>query len=583
MPDLPSGKQRQRERDQAKTAPPNQGVGRFDVQPQHLYFTSLVVRDAQFAYDKKAKTLTDTLDKYSQSAGTGWGADSFADRYGIVAGKFLELWAKSVVSVGGVSVGFTQTANNYALADWAASKGKGDPPEERQPPAVIATVPKYGPPNDLRWRGEGEYHDSWAISGILGEVPDFLMFIMKPVVDEGLRLGRIHEKTPGVKEEEFRDIAGAWRIASEDVKKAADDFTDAISYITDPTGNGEWQAAMKAFCQTIWGTTAWGKVRDQRAEVTPKKGARSWKTHGKMDPATRRPVIEVLDKSANVIQKLFDDLADVGQKTTETTTRLAKEATDKTVKDLTSGLDLTKLTRLVAGLVVAEVVLTFRSHMDKAAMDAAVAAYHEAFSDAAGKLAMLEFELDEALQSVPTFQAERARAQGFGARSLNEFKKEHSWQLPESKFPYKYSVDLAAMEGVGGAHAIDKHVGKTDEQLLQRLRDERKQSGEYNIPGASTYADVESAQRYTQYCLRENTAEIDEWLNEDPPDPTKEIGTKSIPVQGPLVGDAVTGRGSTVGDDGKPSKVEDTKGVAIRLLYKPDLNPPYLVFSSMPK
>ncbi|MFG2175526.1 hypothetical protein ACGFMO_29900 [Streptomyces niveus] len=123
------------------------------MQPQHLYFTSLVVRDAQFAYDKKAKTLTDTLDKYSQSAGTGWGADSFADRYGIVAGKFLELWAKSVVSVGGVSVGFTQTANNYALADWAASKGKGDPPEERPPPAVIATVPKYGPPNDLRWRG----------------------------------------------------------------------------------------------------------------------------------------------------------------------------------------------------------------------------------------------------------------------------------------------------------------------------------------------------------------------------------------------------------------------------------------------
>ncbi|MDQ0697210.1 MULTISPECIES: RNase A-like domain-containing protein [unclassified Streptomyces] len=583
MADLPSEKQRQRERDQAKPAPPNQGVGRFDVQPQHLYFTSLVVRDAQFAYDKRAKQLMDTLDKYSQSAGAGWGADSFADRYGIVAGKFLELWAKSVVSVGGVSVGFTQTANNYALADWAARKGKGEPPKEKQPPAVIATAPKYGPPNDLTWRGEGEDHDSWAISGILGEVPDFLMFIMKPVVDEGLRLGRIHEKTPGVKEEEFRDIARAWREASKNAKKAADDFTDTISYITDPTGSGEWQAAMRAFCQTIWGTTAWGKARDQRAEVTAKKGTRNWKTNGKVDPATRRPIIEVLEKSANVIQKLFDDLADMGQKTTETTTRLAKEATDKTVNSLTSDLDFSKLTRLAAGLVVAEVVLTFRSHMDKASMDAAVEAYHEAFSDAAGKLAMLEFELDEALLSAPTFQAERARAQGFGARSLNEFKKEHSWQLPESQFPHKYSVDLAAMEGVGGAHALDKHAGKTDEQLLQRLRDEQKQSGDYGIPGASTYADVESAQRYTQYCLRDNTAEIDEWLNGAPPSPTKEIETKSIPVQGPLLGDAATGRGTIVGDDGKPSEVRDTKGVAIRLLYKPDLNPPYIVFSSMPK
>ncbi|MDF9805230.1 hypothetical protein M2436_003777 [Streptomyces sp. HB372] len=233
--------------------------------------------------------------------------------------------------------------------------------------------------------------------------------------------------------------------------------------------------------------------------------------------------------------------------------------------------------------MVAEVVLTFRSHMDKASMDAAVEAYHEAFSDAAGKLAMLEFELDEALLSAPTFQAERARAQGFGARSLNEFKKEHSWQLPESQFPYKYSVDLAAMEGVGGAHALDKHAGKTDEQLLQRLRDEQKQSGDYGIPGASTYADVESAQRYTQYCLRDNTTEIDDWLNGTPPSPTKEIETKSIPVQGPLLGDAATGRGTIVGDDGKPSEVRDTKGVAIRLLYKPDLNPPYIVFSSMPK
>jgi hypothetical protein len=582
MADLPSDKQRKQERDQAKTAPPNQGVGRFDVQPKHLYLTSLVVRDEQFAYDKSAKKFIERVNKYSQSAGTGWGPDSFADRYGIVAGKFVKLWAKSVVSVGGVSVGFTQTANNYAQADWAANKGKGSPPEEKQPPAVIDSDPTYGPPNDLTWRGEGEYHDSWAISGILGEVPDFLMFIMKPVVDEGLRLGRVHEITPGVKEDEFRDIAGAWRDVSKDVKKAADGFTDAISYITDPTGNGEWQSAMRAFCQTIWGTTAWGKVRDQRAEVTAKKGARSWKTLGKVDPATRRPIIEVLDKSANTIQKLFDDLADLGEKTTETTTRLAKEAADKTVKDLTSGLDPIELTRLAVGLVVAEVVLTFRSHMDKAAMDAAVGAYLEAFGDAAGKLAMLEFELDEALQSVPTFQAERARAQGFGARSLNEFKKEHRWQLPESQFPYMYSMDLAAAEGVGNGHTLDKHVGKTDEQLLQRMRDESKADGTPKIPGASTYADMESAQRYTQYALRDNTDEINKWLNENPPKPFAEFNTPSVPLQGPLAGDAVTGRGTAL-VDGQLTEVRDTKGVSLRLMHDPSLDPPFVVFSSMPK
>ncbi|MGC9378189.1 RNase A-like domain-containing protein [Streptomyces sp. MH13] len=365
------------------------------------------------------------------------------------------------------------------------------------------------------------------------------------------------------------------------MKEAADDFTDAISYITDPTGNGEWQAAMNAFCQTIWGTTAWGKARDQRAEVTAKKGTRNWKTQGKVAPATRRPIIEVLDKSANTMQKLFDDLADVGQKTTETTTRLAKEAAEKTVKDLTTGLDPFEATKLAVGLVVAEVVLTFRSHMDKAVMDAAVAAYHEAFGDAAGKLAMLEFELDEALLSVPTFQAERARAQGFGARSLNEFKKEHSWQLPESQVPYTYSMDLAAAEGVGNGHTLDKHVGKTDEQLMQRMRDESRANGEPKIPAASTYADVESAQRFTQYCLRDNSDDIDRWLAGDPPGMSIIVTTDSVPLQGPLAGDAVTGKGVTY-DGSKISEVRDTKGVSVRLMRDPSLDPPYLVFTSMP-
>lgn len=42
-------------------------------------------------------------------------------------------------------------------------------------------------------------------------------------------------------------------------------------------------------------------------------------------------------------------------------------------------------------------------------------------------------------------------------------------------------------------------------------------------------------------------------------------------------------RGTVAGDDGKHSGVRGTKGLAIRLLYEPDLNPPYIVFSSMPK
>ncbi|MFC7867430.1 hypothetical protein [Streptomyces murinus] len=89
--------------------------------------------------------------------------------------------------------------------------------------------------------------------------------------------------------------------------------------------------------------------------------------------------------------------------------------------------------------MLGELIAKFRAHMDEAAANAAVEKYHTAFSDAATVLDGLTPELDEALLSVPTFVAEEARAEAYGARSLNEFKKEHSWQRPESTIPYKYS------------------------------------------------------------------------------------------------------------------------------------------------
>ncbi|MEV7445356.1 RNase A-like domain-containing protein [Streptomyces sp. NPDC091204] len=120
--------------------------------------------------------------------------------------------------------------------------------------------------------------------------------------------------------------------------------------------------------------------------------------------------------------------------------------------------------------------------------------------------------------SAPTYQSEIARAQGFGARSLNEFKQEHSWQRGgESPTPFMYSFDLATNEDLGGGHTLDKHVGKTDEQLLQRHRDQTKPSGKLELMSASSFADFESAQKYTQYNIRHNTAEIQKWLKNPPP------------------------------------------------------------------
>lgn len=579
---LPTDEERAQERAAARTRSPKTSGGGFDVQPQHVHYTALVVRDGQFDYDKGAKALVDVLNQYSQSAGTGWGADKFSAAYKSVNEKFLELWAKSVVSVGGVAVGLTDTANKYTQADWQARRMYGPPPVEKQPPAVIENQPTYGPVNDIKWTGTGEDADSWDISGILGEVPDYLADVVRPAIEHGLRLGKMHEITPGARDGELKAMATAWRAVEKDAKAASDNFNSAIKFITNNKGNDEWQGAMKAFCQTIWGTTEWGRTYNAEGNRAPM--GRSWKTNRSVVPAKQRPIIEVLRKTATTMQQTLDELADVRIKTAETTTRLGQEAAKATVKDLTTGLDLFELTRLAATMAFGEIVLTFRSHMDKAAADAAVETYHQAFSDAATKLKALEIELNEALLSVPTFRAEAARAEAYGARSLNDFKKEHSWQRPESRIPYKYSLDLATEEELYGGHSIDKHVGLTDAQLTQRLRDEATGAGKVDIPAASSFTDLESAQYYTQYNVRANTAEIDKWL-QGPPPPVpgerQDFSVDAVP-SGSLGIPAVTGRTAPVVND-QPTPPQDAHGVLTVLKYEPNLDPPFVVLTSMPQ
>lgn len=576
----PTDEERRKERAEARPPSPKTSGGGFDVRPTHLFYTALVVRDGQFDYDKGATALVEVLNQYSQSAGAGWGADAFAAAYKSVSEKFLQLWAKSVVSVGGVAVGLTDTANKYTQADWQARRMYGPPPVAKAPPVVIEKPPAYGPVNDIKWSGTGQDADSSEIAGILGEVPDFLADVIRPAIEHGLRLGKMHEITPGCRDEEFKDMATAWGAAQKAAKGASDDFNGAIKFISNNKGNDEWQGAMKAFCQTIWGTTEWGRTYDkqmQRVSI-----GRSWKTDRKVVPAKRRPIIDILRETAAAVQKELDELAGVAVTTRETTTRLGKEAAKATVKDLTTDLDPSEMTRLAATLAFGEIVMTFRSHMDKAAADAAVEKYHQAFSDAAAKLKALEPELDEALLSVPTFVAEEARAEGYGARSLNDFKKEHSWQRPESTVPYKYSFDLATEEELYGGHSIVKHVGLTDTQLLQRLRDESDGAGVPNIPAASTFTDLESAQNYTQYNIRCNSAEIDKWLQGNPPNPRQkeftvgavDTGNHAIPV--------VTGRTAQVVSD-HPTPPKDAHGVSTVLKYEPNLRPPFVVYTSMPK
>jgi hypothetical protein len=229
------------------------------------------------------------------------------------------------------------TANNYQAADWS-SRGMYGPSPRRTPPVVIDKQPDYGKINDIKWSGTGEDADSWAISGALGEIPDFLADIARPAIEYGLNLGKTHEITPGARDDDLKGMATAWRAAAGTVLKAGDNFTAAIDYMTDPQGYSEWQGAMKSFCQSIWGTTAWGRSRDAQGNIA-QQGGRSWKTSATVAPAQRRPILEVLHHTADTVQKTCDDLAQVVRTRRTTTENLAKTAAKGMVVDLTTGLD----------------------------------------------------------------------------------------------------------------------------------------------------------------------------------------------------------------------------------------------------
>src|SRR6202165_850356 len=66
--------------------------------------------------------------------------------------------------------------------------------------------------------------------------------------------------------------------------------------------------------------------------------------------------------------------------------------------------------------------------------------------------------------------------------------------------------DLSRDEAAGG-HILRKHVGQTDEQLRERLAEQRQ------ITGASTYTDRSAAEHAVGAAIAESQGRIQRWLN----------------------------------------------------------------------
>jgi hypothetical protein len=84
--------------------------------------------------------------------------------------------------------------------------------------------------------------------------------------------------------------------------------------------------------------------------------------------------------------------------------------------------------------------------------------------------------------------------------------------------------DLSQDESAGG-HTLRKHLGRTDDQLRDRLRHE------HNISAASTWTDRETAEHAVGAALEQNRSKIERWLNREGGHPNLVIDYDGNPSQ----------------------------------------------------
>jgi hypothetical protein len=91
---------------------------------------------------------------------------------------------------------------------------------------------------------------------------------------------------------------------------------------------------------------------------------------------------------------------------------------------------------------------------------------------------------------------------------------------------------LRAHEGVDGGHTMDRHVGRTVEQLKRRLEQEDKRE-------VSTFPDEVSADRFVAQALYARRADVARWLASDP------TGNEAFPARLSTVAGSVLRRGAS--------------------------------------
>ncbi len=561
---------------------PGQG-GTIDVKPSDLFRVSGGVAMQQTPMDKGAKDLLEKLKEYPDAGGYGTAPQAFAASYVKVGNRFLEVWAKGVVSIGGAAVGFTTTANNYAKAE-AANDPTGKTKATTQPlPQVIEKAPHYGSVPNLKW-GDDDGGDDFLRS-VLEWVPEMIRDVLRPIVKHAFRMGKVAEVYPYPQQHYLNSLSQAWMMTTSALSIAESGLTGNVSSITQQS-NSEWHDAMRRFCSSLWGTTAWG---------TSTAGY-EWKHDSAGSPTATHPVMTVLFDTATKVADLLYEFAEaavyINHEVWEVYKEAIRDAIPKVEVNLKDGVGMDDVKGLIKGVVkgvakgASQLGAGIVLNLDTAKLNAIVTAYNARVNALVPRMDALMAPLDEAHRSAPTFQAEEARAEAFGARALNEFKPEHKYTVPgEDPKNHFYPLDLAGQEGIGNSHGVDKHIGLTDEQMAQRLRDQG------NAPSASAYKDLDTAQRLTQATLDDidNADRIEKWIEgverRERNNPNWDPNNSKISPALTLTTSEVSGRTVERADydaHGLRATASEVHSTQVALQYRKGLVPPFVVITSYP-
>ncbi|WNI29962.1 RNase A-like domain-containing protein [Streptomyces sp. ITFR-6] len=550
----------------------------FDVEPSELNTVAKSVALQQGMLHKAANDLVYDLVEFMDCGGYGTAAEMVSTAYVKVGNRFLDVWAKTVTGVGGVAVGFVTTANNYSMAEAASHPSGNAPPVQFPLPQVIDTPPRYQRIPDPKW-GDMDDYSSGLISWLLEGVPDWAMDIVRDLFDNVYRWGKAGDILPLPDYLQLDKIALAWLKPGFAITQIESTLTWTIGSISDPN-NGEWQAAMRQFASSLWGTTAWGTSTAGYEWKHDSAGGQGAGSH---------PVMSVLWDTTQEVSQIMRAYAEAGEKMGREVARVYREAVWDALPDIADGLDMNDVKKIGKGILGLgrELGIGITLKIDTGAINAAVSLYEGELLGLTSDLNRLIPALDEAYRSAPTYHSEEARSQAFGARSLNEFKPEHHFSVPgQDPDDMYYPMDLAAQEGMFGSHPIDKHVGLADDQMIMRLRDQP------NVPDASSFTDLSSAQKYTQDVLRDDANEnrIAAWIDSvekkvrDRPGYNPNRSEIQPPLYLEFSGQSV---GRTVSRaeydaNGMSASAEERDWVQVRLIYKEGLEPPFIVLTAMP-